>query len=124
MDLKDCRGADSTFLGVLAGLANNTATRGGKVVLTRPNEALLGVIHNLGLDRLLQLAPSLDADHIAGGGVALPKETLSELEQAKILLQAHENLIAANPGNSPLFMDVVEFLKTQIKNQCSESNQN
>jgi len=39
----------------------------------------------------------------------------SELEQARLVLQAHENLVAADASNQAKFQDVLTFLKEQVK---------
>jgi anti-sigma B factor antagonist len=111
VDLKNCRGMDSTFLGILAGLANELSTLGGEVTLTRPSPTLISIIQNLGLNRLLKVVKEFNEK---SGGIPLPPQTLNELEQAKLVLQAHESLVAANPATKPNFLDVIEFLKERL----------
>lgn len=112
VDLKDCRGMDSTFLGILAGLANDLTRVGGSITLTRPGETLVAIIQNLGLDRLLKVVADFEN---ATAGTPLPAQSLNEIEQAKLVLQAHESLVAANPATKPNFLDVIEFLKERLK---------
>jgi anti-anti-sigma factor len=146
VDLKECRGMDSTFLGILAGLSNSLSRIGGTLLLTRPSASLLTVIKNLGLDRLLSVAPTLDAinnpenftnnsknypnnskqetkdSSLSVSTTELKREILSEHEQAKMVLEAHENLINANPNTNKSFLDVVEFLRERIaprEDKCS-----
>jgi len=117
VDLKDCQGMDSTFLGILAGLANEVSALEGQLLLTRPSESLMSVIRNLGLDKLLHIAEDLDTP--AGPTQTLPAETLSEIEQARMVLHAHENLVEANPATRPNFLDVIDFLKERLGNTPS-----
>ncbi len=112
VDLKLCRGMDSTFLGILAGLANELSELGGSLTLTRPNETLVAVIDNLGLNRLLKVVPTFES---AENGTPLPTTELSEIEQAKLVLEAHESLVEANPETKPNFLDVIEFLRERLK---------
>jgi anti-anti-sigma factor len=114
VDLKDCRGVDSTFLGILAGLANAAAAKGGSLILSRPGEWLLKNIQNLGLDRLLKIADSSYFESPSSSSSTLSGNAQNEFEQAKMILEAHENLIRSNPNTAPAFMDVVEFLKEHV----------
>ena len=120
VDLKECRGVDSTFLGILAGLANALSAEGGSLVLARPGEGLLMNIRNLGLDRLLKIAA--DPGFEAAQAAPLPGGGADEFQQAKMILEAHENLARANPSGAPVFLDVVEFLKEHVAKKCRETN--
>ena len=113
IDLKECRGADSTFLGILAGLSNNVNAKGGSVLLTRPSEIVQLSVRHLGLDKLLKLSPTLDAK--TQGSEALPEKLSSELEKAKLALQSHEELLKNNPDATKELTDVVAYLKDHLK---------
>lgn len=109
IDLTDCELMDSTFMGTLAGIALRLGD-GGKVRVIRPNERNRNVLSNLGLDRIMQVetapAPEPEAPgwHAASGGQ--PAE-----EKKQAIIEAHENLVAANPENAVRFKDVLEFLR-------------
>ena len=117
MDFKDCTTMDSTFLGMLAGAAIQLRKLPvpGSLVVCRLNERNLELLQNLGLHRLLtiddgagaSLAVAADAQLDCGGKA-------SELEQARRVLQAHENLVAADAANETKFQDVLTFLKDQV----------
>jgi anti-anti-sigma regulatory factor len=120
VDFKDCRGVDSTFLGILAGLANSLSATGGSLILTRPGEWLLTNIQHLGLDRLLKVA---DNSHFEKQSpVALSGSAQNEFEQARMILEAHENLIKSSPAAAPAFVDVVDFLKEHVVKKCQGNN--
>jgi hypothetical protein len=38
----------------------------------------------------------------------------SELENARLVLEAHENLVAADPSNLGKFQDVLVFLRSRV----------
>jgi diadenosine tetraphosphate (Ap4A) HIT family hydrolase len=48
-------------------------------------------------------------------GTPLPTRELSEVEQARLVLEAHESLVEANPETKPNFLDVIDFLKERLK---------
>lgn len=109
VDLKDCELMDSTFMGTLAGIALKLG-REGTLRVVRANPRNRQVLGNLGLDRIFSVEeqPTTAApDHglrETGGGT--PKEAKREA-----IIEAHENLVAANPANAVRFKDVIEFLK-------------
>lgn len=109
VDLQDCELMDSTFMGTLAGIALRLGPQ-GTLRVVRPNERCRSVLHNLGLDRVFAVEDNLpalppDADLREAEGQP-PRDTRRET-----IIEAHENLVAANPDNAVRFKDVIEFLK-------------
>lgn len=119
-DFSQCTGMDSTVLGVLAGCAlelRRLEPR-GSLVLSRLNDRNLELVKNLGLHRIA----TVDAgDRVVSSGVgattALSEKQLNELENARMCLEAHENLIAADSGNQEKFQDVIAFLKNRVQDE-------
>jgi anti-sigma B factor antagonist len=117
MDFQACTSMDSTFLGVLAGAALELrkAEGGGSLVLCRVGERNLELIKNLGLHRLLVVEECASPPEIRPGGAALaPQAKMNELENARLVLAAHENLVAADESNRTKFQDVLAFLKSRV----------
>ena len=119
MDFQNCTSMDSTFLGVLAGAALDLRKAGaaGSLVLCRVGERNLELIKNLGLHRLLTIDTGTGEPVPAlGGGTALaPQGKMNELENARLVLAAHENLVAADEANLAKFQDVLAFLKGRVE---------
>jgi len=119
LDFKNCTSMDSTFLGVMAGLALELRkkTPPGSLVLARASQRNLELIRNLGLHRLV----SVDAGDFPmnfGQGATAPlscEGDRTELEQARLVLQAHENLVATDESNRSKFQDVLSFLKNRVE---------
>lgn len=107
VDLEECELMDSTFMGTLAGIALKLGHEGSFKVL-RANARNLKVLQNLGLDRIFTVeeAPAAPAP-------ALREAAAGQAVEAKreAIIEAHENLVAANPANAVRFKDVIEFLK-------------
>lgn len=110
VDLKECELMDSTFMGTLAGIALKLGP-GGRLRVIRANDRCRSVLRNLGLDRVFTVedsaadAPSAPLRETA---VRPPREA-----QRETIIEAHENLVAANPENAVRFKDVIEFLQHQ-----------
>ncbi|CAM2775495.1 STAS domain-containing protein [Rariglobus hedericola] len=116
MDFLNCTSMDSTFLGVLAGVALKLRkqTPPGSLVLCRMAPRNLELVRNLGLHRLLTVDADT-ADLNLNTTSALPcSPDKGELESARLVLAAHENLVAADEDNRAKFQDVLAFLKNRV----------
>ncbi|MFO7724220.1 MAG: STAS domain-containing protein [Oceanipulchritudo sp.] len=122
VDFQNCSGMDSTFLGILAGLGIRLMKLSpkGSVVLCRLGERNRELVKNLGLHRLLILDEADTPGMIMEGDKleAVDRETrLSEVENARMVLQAHENLVEIDASNKTKFQDVIAFLKNQVEDK-------
>jgi anti-sigma B factor antagonist len=108
---------DSTFLGVLAGAAIELRKKAppGTLTLARVGERNLELIRNLGLHRLALVDAGTFPMNFAGGNQALDTKTKTEIESARLVLEAHENLITADASNAAKFQDVLAFLRNRVE---------
>ena len=120
IDFSKCTGMDSTFLGILAGLGISMMKREpkGSVILCNLGERNLELIENLGLHQLLTVHKGMKSDDELGSESL---ETLdkgakpSSIENARMVLDAHENLVEMDASNKAKFQDVIAFLKNQVE---------
>ncbi len=119
VDFLHCTSMDSTFLGVLAGAAlqlKKTAPA-GRIIFSRVGERNLELIRNLGLHRLVTVdAGSFPMDF---GQQCMPLRDCdrTEIESARLVLEAHENLIATDDSNRAKFQDVLSFLRNRVNHK-------
>ena len=109
VDLKDCELMDSTFMGTLAGVALRLGAE-GKLRVVRANARCRTVMKNLGLDRIVTVEE--------GPGGAEPLPPLHDAEghppreaKRETIIEAHRNLVEADPANEVRFKDVIDFLQ-------------
>ena len=117
LDFQHCASMDSTFLGVLAGVAIDLKkkTPGGSLVLARVGQRNLELIRNLGLHRLLTVDAGDVAMNFENCKNALQCQNHTELENARLVLEAHENLVAVDEANRTKFQDVLAFLRNRVE---------
>jgi len=117
IDFQHCASMDSTFLGVLAGVALELkkTTPPGSIVLARVGARNLELIRNLGLHRLLTVDAGEAAMNFGKCNQALTVLNSGELDRARHVLESHEHLIAADEGNRVKFQDVLAFLKNRVE---------
>lgn len=109
IDLGSCELMDSTFMGTLAGIAMRLG-HDGKLHVIRPNVRCRQVLKSLGLDRIISVEEEAPAP--------APGDPLRDAEgnppraaKRETIIEAHENLVAANPENAIRFKDVLDFLR-------------
>jgi anti-sigma B factor antagonist len=117
VDFLRCTSMDSTFLGVLAGVALELRKlpQKGSLVLTRLSHRNLELIHNLGLHRLVTVDSSQGGLNADACDTPLTGSERGELENARLVLEAHENLVAADESNRGKFQDVLVFMKNRVE---------
>lgn len=113
LDFTNCKGMDSTFLGILAGTALELKklTPPGVFVVCNLGERNHELICNLGLQNLLTVGDDLPEKD----NVEFSKLQNIEVSDARTVLKAHENLIQADDGNTAKFQDVISFLRNQVE---------
>lgn len=116
LDFKSCASMDSTFLGVLAGAAieMRRITPQGSLVVARAGARNLELMRNLGLHRLLTIDSGETAVEVQRCSTPLECKLQSERESARMVLEAHENLVSADESNRPKFQDVLVFLRNRL----------
>lgn len=122
IDLKDCTALDSTFLGMLAGIAMELRKEKsrGELILQHVEARNLEIIENLGLHRIISVNPKTVKKEVKINDKS--KDILKSMDESAVanpemILKAHENLIKIDDNNLNRFQDVISYLKKQIKEE-------
>jgi anti-anti-sigma factor len=117
IDFLHCTSMDSTFQGVLAAAALELrkAGEGADLVLVRISPRNLELMRNVGLHRLMTVDAGDFPMSFESCDKALSCPERSALDEARLVLEAHENLVAADEGNRSKFQDVLVFLRTRVE---------
>ncbi|MGB0155159.1 MAG: STAS domain-containing protein [Verrucomicrobiales bacterium] len=129
IDLEDCNGIDSTFIGILYRTAAGLAEIGeeGQLQVINPGERNHRSISKLGLDHLIKIDGSgegwqRERELVKQNlGNPINEEPLEKCDHTQMILDAHEALIAANEENRNRFCDVVEFLRQDLEAQTADN---
>ena len=116
VDLAQCEAMDSTFMGMLTGIALRLEDLGDGGQLDVINASIRSrqLLEDLGLDALFAI-------HCDGAGFAfaadkpLESAPVDPADKKQHILEAHEALIQADKSNEAKFRDVVEFLKNDTE---------
>ena len=104
----ECVGMDSTFMGMIAGVALRLRKKRADVTLLNLKDRNLQLIENLGIYKLVKIEDNNNLNIVE-----------QELETSSVsgesMLKAHENLIEADSSNLEKFEDVITFLKKETE---------
>ncbi|YCM44883.1 STAS domain-containing protein [Verrucomicrobiaceae bacterium 227] len=127
IDLQDCPGMDSTFMGMMAGIGMRLRKRGsGQLSIVGTSEKSRDSLEELGLSYLMEIEPGEGPwmDHIEeirkslcplGEGAVSGKE--------EHILECHENLCDADDSNTERFKTVLEVMgsdKVKVTGETSD----
>jgi anti-anti-sigma factor len=128
VDLHQCAGMDSTFLGVLAGIGLRLQQRknGGKIHIINANARNAELLQTLGLDHLFRVSAGWEDitshpppipdkfRHLPDSDPESLSTPLDKTRTATVMLEAHENLIRADKKNEPKFRDITRLLRQDL----------
>ena len=123
IELSECVTMDSTFLGVLAGMALSLNNGNGPCLnLLNANQRVMDLFENLGIARLFTNIQG--PEPVSGEFVPRPDASNGEANKAEVsrtCLEAHETLIACNPENLSKFKEVTQFLAEDLRRLTSKA---
>lgn len=114
VDLSQCAGMDSTFMGILAMLGLRARKIGAEMNIVNAGELNKSLLYGLGLKKLF---------NYTNGEVVLPgKENIAakassgkmDLDSARTVLDAHKTLIDVDDSNKKKFEAVVDMVQKDI----------
>lgn len=129
LDMAQCVGMDSTFMGVVAGLAGRFKQAGnGVVVMLNLSSRTRGLVATLGLDQVVQCFQTGETpDRWQAALKTVSRMAVLETPEenvratAQTMLEAHENLVELSPDNLPRFKDVVTYLREDLKKKSGSA---
>jgi anti-anti-sigma regulatory factor len=121
VDLGQCRGMDSTFLGVLAGIGLRLRQNGHAattIQIVHISSRNMELLQTLGLDRLFSMNSDTSPPLAEPEYHQLPDTDLTHLthplgkdETADLMIEAHDNLLRADERNASKFRELARFLR-------------
>lgn len=114
LDFSQCDGLDSTFLGILLGIALGNQGVRCKVLVVNASESIIRILTEVGIDRLLEvLSEPMQLPRI-------PMQRLDELpcdgkDRINMILEAHENLCRLAGANKERFGNFIKILRMELE---------
>lgn len=119
-DLVKCEGMDSTFLGVIAGIATHGPERKGPVVtIVNCNTECMNSLEIVGLTKFVQLK----ADPIETPEMEmfrLDEEEIPDVDRVRFIKEAHEQLVVIDQRNRDLFGPLLRMLSDELARKSQD----
>ena len=113
VDLSECTGMDSTFMGVLVGNAGAFVQAGGRLVVVNPSSANLRLLTMLGISSVVAVVEKCGAPHVEF--VALSAVANAGVrDRMQLVHRAHLSLMALGPENQDKFSAFVTALEGDL----------
>ncbi len=120
VEMQECVGMDSTFMGILAGLSTVLKKTGREVVLVNLSEKNLFLLKMLGLLHLVRVETSVDDPAVPVVAEQSLRTGEDKRQMTQTMITAHEALIDASPDNIVKFKDVLAYLKEDLKRTVAQ----
>lgn len=124
IDLSECIGMDSTFMGIVTGISLRMRKRGMKpITLINISAHNLRLLATLGLDRFLDIKDNYEIDNTLVWGI-MPVQAVDKLNMTKHMLDAHQDLIETGDDALREFKGVHQMLKDDLTRQIKNGEKN
>ncbi|MFH1498445.1 MAG: STAS domain-containing protein [Verrucomicrobiota bacterium] len=113
-DLADCSGMDSTFMGVIAGVATQEVEdRPVAVAVVNASRHLVKLLVSIGLTELL----FIDPDPFSPPNIEFHviEEQATDEDRLQLIREAHEHLIAISGANEKLFGSLLRTIEDEMR---------
>ncbi len=126
-DLSECLTMDSTFMGMLAGIAMKLhQKKEGTICLVNPNKQCYRLLSTLGLDQIMEIHshfsnPSDISQDFKG---IQSEKSYSKKEKLIHAIEAHKNLMKIDSQNKLKFENVINLLERDLEKYKSKNNEN
>lgn len=125
IDMKECTGMDSTFMGILAMLGLRSRKISAQMFMLSCSDSNLGLLNGLGLKKLFSFAKESDLPPeilkwtLSGAAPEVPPVPVAadadKITNAKTVLEAHQTLMNVDQGNVKKFEKVVDMVQKDIE---------
>jgi len=125
VDLCQAQGLDSTSLGLLVKLAQETLRQTGRrPMLVNTDSDIQRVLQSVGADDLFERTAAVDPELAATRLAAVKPADVTNTENAmrERILDAHRRLMSLNEGNAQAFKDLVAQLEAVDQNKTGRNN--
>lgn len=117
IDLANCESMDSTFMGVMAGIAiTQIRNKAPKAIVLNANDHCIRLLKNLGVGQLVDIRRGSSEEVSRAEDQFRPTQNreLGRTEQICLTLQAHKQLVNLDKQNEVRFQAVIEYLEKSL----------
>ena len=121
MDLSECRGMDSTFMGTMVAVSNKLDSVGGGLVISNPTEHCARLLDMLGVAAVIPVRDDVTTPDV--NFVPLDCDVdLSQDKRMSVVKRAHEHLIALSKENESKFRPIIQAFEKEMDEKKEEAS--
>ena len=112
IDLEECEGVDSTFMGTLLLIHEESQSKAGALFVVNVSDYVKSKLDELGVAQIINIEERETCPDLIFA--ELPNSD-DESSRMQLILKAHEKLVAENNDNADKFVNFIKALKGSIK---------
>ena len=114
VDLSQCQGMDSTFMGLLVGMSSEFKSVGGRVIIVNPSETCLKLLDMLGVSQVMPVIPRCAAPELEFVALDDAAAAVGTLQRMELIRRAHHSLSGVNEANRAKFAAFIAALEADL----------
>lgn len=120
IDLAECRGMDSTFMGTLIAISHKLDSQGGGLVISNPNEHCARLLDMLGVAEVIPVRDDVTIPAVNFVPIDCDVD-LSHDQRMDVVKKAHEHLIALSTENESKFGPIIQAFEKEMNVKKEEA---
>lgn len=113
IDLSDCLGMDSTFMGTIVGHAQALAEAHARLVIVRPGDKNRHLLAMLGVTEVVAVVDAGEPPAVAFQELD-ESQSVGTVERMELIQQAHQRLAALSEANAQKFSPFLKALEADL----------
>ena len=114
VDLAECTGMDSTFMGLLVGSSAALKSAGGRLVVLNPSEVCTKLLDMLGVSQVLPVIAGRPLPAIIFVDLGDSTIAVGAMQRMEVIRRAHHALISVNEANHQKFGAFIAALEADL----------
>ncbi len=119
VDLSECKGMDSTFMGTLVGTSNKLEVAGGGLVIANPSDHNEKLLDMLGVTAVIPVRSDVTVPDTDFVPLDCDKD-LSKDQRSNVIRLAHEHLIKISSENKEKFQPIIDAFNKEMEKKAEE----
>lgn len=114
VDLAQCTGMDSTFMGLLVGTSSTMKANSHRLVVVNPSELCSKLLDMLGVSEVLPVLPRCQAPEVTFVELGEGVMAVGALQRMEVIRRAHHALAGVNDANHAKFATFIAALEADL----------
>ena len=114
VDLAQCTGMDSTFMGLLVGTSSTMKANGHRLVVLNPSELCTKLLDMLGVSEVVPVLAHVHAPEVTFVDLGEASVPVGAIQRMEVIRRAHHALASVNEANHAQFAGFITALEADL----------